>query len=144
MWGVEDLESTNGIRVNKTKVQQTWLKPGDAVVIGKVPYRFELQSTEAADESAGKLDLDLTGASDRTVVMSPSRRSAALAKHGVADSSPASGAAPASSARNTAGRKGPGTASPTPAGAPKGSNPWLWVAGIVVIVIIGVAAANLL
>ncbi len=42
-WGVEDLNSTNGVRVNDDKVQTAWLKHGDVVRFGPIPFRFELE-----------------------------------------------------------------------------------------------------
>lgn len=42
-WGVEDLNSTNGVRVNEEKVQTAWLKHGDVVRFGPIPFRFEIE-----------------------------------------------------------------------------------------------------
>lgn len=41
-WMVQDLDSTNGIKVNDKKVKEAKLSAGDTVVIGKVPFQFVL------------------------------------------------------------------------------------------------------
>ena len=47
-WGVEDLNSTNGVRVNEEKVQTAWLKQGDVVRFGPIPFRFEIERPDIA------------------------------------------------------------------------------------------------
>jgi hypothetical protein len=47
-WGVEDLNSTNGVRVNEEKVQIAWLKQGDVVRFGPIPFRFEVERPDLA------------------------------------------------------------------------------------------------
>ena len=42
VWGVSDMGSTNGIKVNGKKLEKAWLKPGDQLTIGKVVYEFSL------------------------------------------------------------------------------------------------------
>jgi adenylate cyclase len=37
-WSVRDLNSTNGIKVNGTRVSQRALRPGDEVMIGKMKF----------------------------------------------------------------------------------------------------------
>ena len=46
-WGVEDLNSTNGVRVNDEKVQTAWLKQGDEVRFGPIPFRFEIERPDS-------------------------------------------------------------------------------------------------
>ncbi len=41
-WGVSDMGSTNGIKVNGKKVEEIWLKSGDKLAIGNVVYEFSL------------------------------------------------------------------------------------------------------
>ena len=41
-WVVEDLNSSNGVYLNDTKVDRAKLKEGDVVKIGEVPFRFTL------------------------------------------------------------------------------------------------------
>ena len=50
-WGLADLGSTNGVRVNKSKVDSAWLENGDTVAIGDVGYKYEL-ITDAALKAA--------------------------------------------------------------------------------------------
>jgi len=45
-WGVEDLGSTNGVRVNKVKIEKQWLNPGDRVDLGRIPFVYELAGGE--------------------------------------------------------------------------------------------------
>jgi hypothetical protein len=47
-WGVEDLNSTNGVRVNEQKVKTAWLKHGDIVRFGPIPFKFEIERPDAA------------------------------------------------------------------------------------------------
>jgi hypothetical protein len=42
-WTITDLGSTNGVKVNGRKVDTAPLKPGDAVVVGTVDVRFEVE-----------------------------------------------------------------------------------------------------
>lgn len=46
-WGVEDLNSTNGVLVNKQRITTAWLKPGDEVRLGPVAFRYELEAAPA-------------------------------------------------------------------------------------------------
>jgi pSer/pThr/pTyr-binding forkhead associated (FHA) protein len=41
-WTITDLGSTNGVQVNGRKVDTAPLRPGDAVVVGTVDVRFEV------------------------------------------------------------------------------------------------------
>lgn len=43
-WAIEDLDSTNGVRVNGTSVQQTTLQNGDTIELGSVKMTFALES----------------------------------------------------------------------------------------------------
>ncbi|CAK0778753.1 putative Signal peptide protein [uncultured Gammaproteobacteria bacterium] len=47
-WGIEDLNSTNGIKVNELKVKTAWLKHGDEVRFGPICFRFELDQPASA------------------------------------------------------------------------------------------------
>lgn len=53
-WGVEDLNSTNGVRVNEEKVQTAWLKHGDIVRFGPIPFRFEVERPDMAATAAAR------------------------------------------------------------------------------------------
>src|SRR4051812_10382796 len=44
-WSVKDLNSTNGIKVNGHRVDQTALKPGDKIGIGKRTYQIQYNVT---------------------------------------------------------------------------------------------------
>jgi hypothetical protein len=63
MWGVRDLGSTNGIRVNGSKVHETWLKHGDTVELGKIRYKYLEEGKDLPDEAPGELE------GEQTVVM---------------------------------------------------------------------------
>ena len=54
-WGVEDLNSTNGVRVNDQKVTTAWLKHGDVVRFGPIPFKFEIERPEAAAEARARV-----------------------------------------------------------------------------------------
>ncbi|MEI8394362.1 MAG: FHA domain-containing protein [Rhodospirillaceae bacterium] len=51
-WGVEDLNSTNGVRVNDSKITTAWLQHGDIVRFGPIPFRFELTRPDIAAAAA--------------------------------------------------------------------------------------------
>jgi pSer/pThr/pTyr-binding forkhead associated (FHA) protein len=42
-WSVADLGSTNGVRVNGRRVDQSALRPGDRITIGVTELTFELE-----------------------------------------------------------------------------------------------------
>ena len=48
-WGVEDLNSTNGVLVNKQRVTTAWLKQGDEIRLGPVAFRYELEAAAPPD-----------------------------------------------------------------------------------------------
>ncbi len=61
-WYIRDLNSTNGIKVNKTRVQEKMLYPNDEVTIGKRPYviHYELPAGQRALE---EVEEDIMGQS---------------------------------------------------------------------------------
>jgi pSer/pThr/pTyr-binding forkhead associated (FHA) protein len=52
-WGIEDLNSTNGVYVNGHKVSTIWLKHKDEVRLGSLAFSFELDSPPAAGQQGG-------------------------------------------------------------------------------------------
>lgn len=66
-WGVEDLGSTNGVYVNKTKVSQAWLNAGDIVSMGKVHYKYALASDRPVSAAP---DIDISD-TERTLIINP-------------------------------------------------------------------------
>jgi len=70
-WGVQDLGSTNGVFVNESKIDQSWLKDGDVVSIGKVHYRYGLAASTHCGSSTADVDISDT---EKTVIMRPSAR----------------------------------------------------------------------
>ncbi|WP_211098427.1 FHA domain-containing protein [Skermanella stibiiresistens] len=52
-WGVEDLNSTNGVYVNGHKITTIWLKHNDEVRLGSLAFRFELDRPPAAASAMG-------------------------------------------------------------------------------------------
>lgn len=65
-WGVEDLGSTNGVVVNGTRIKQTWLKPGDVMLLGTVEFEYGLVEVEVPTEM-----VDAMREAEKTVVMRP-------------------------------------------------------------------------
>jgi len=105
-WGIEDLKSTNGVRVNNSKIEQAWLEPGDTVAIGRVCYKYTLERDEKPAATPTQIDL---GDYEKTVVMRPGAR-------------PAEAAAPSAAPAAEPAKPGPG-AKPAPAAAPKPAAP---------------------
>ncbi len=66
-WGVEDLNSTNGIQVNRNKVTTAWLNNGDEVRFGPIPFRFEVDQTDIS--GAGRAALSGSGEDERTMMV---------------------------------------------------------------------------
>ena len=61
-WYIRDLNSTNGVKVNGTRVQRTMLHPGDEISIAK--RRFTIQYTLAAGKRAmEEIEEDILGQS---------------------------------------------------------------------------------
>ena len=79
-WTVEDLGSTNGTRINNSKLEgKQPLNDGDTVAFGRACYKFHVieERNDAGVETS--IDIDL-GASDKTMVMRPSQVPASSAK----------------------------------------------------------------
>jgi len=75
VWGIADLGSTNGVRVNNSKIEQAWLAPGDTVAIGRVGYKYALVEERAKSAAPAQLDL---GEGEKTMIMRPGVRPADL------------------------------------------------------------------
>lgn len=78
-WGIEDLNSTNGVLVNKQRVTTAWLKQGDEIRLGPVAFRYELEAppvpegatvamTTAMTQARGPLPADDDGG-ERTMMI---------------------------------------------------------------------------
>jgi len=68
-WSIEDLNSTNGIKVNGTRVQRAELKNDDRIRIGPFDLVFE---TAASGEWVPSLVLDLSSqAAQQTISQDP-------------------------------------------------------------------------
>tara|TARA_B100000315_G_scaffold85668_1_gene78562 strand:+ start:1630 stop:2964 length:1335 start_codon:yes stop_codon:yes gene_type:complete len=52
-WGVEDLNSTNGIYVNGQRVSDSWLSPGDEVYLGGIQLRYVLEGGAGGEATGG-------------------------------------------------------------------------------------------
>lgn len=137
-WGVQDLGSTNGIFVNKTKVEQSWLNPGDIVSIGKVHYKYGLASKKPAAPS-GPPDIDISD-TEKTMVIRPGAKAEAAAQSSAAGqtaSKPAPAAAPTTTgAVKPAAR--PASSSASAASAKSSSSAGLWI--VVAVVAIAIVA----
>ncbi len=63
-WGIKDLNSSNGIKINGETVSQGWMRNGDSVTIGKVGYAFTQESRAPQPEQPSFTE---TIVSDRTL-----------------------------------------------------------------------------
>lgn len=68
-WGVEDMNSTNGIQVNREKVKTAWLKDGDEVRFGPIPFRFEIDRSDLRASTRPAAPAPEEGAEDRTMMV---------------------------------------------------------------------------
>lgn len=75
VWHIEDLGSTNGTRVNNSRIERCALNDGDTVAFGRVCYKYHV-ARPRAERAAGRHDIDL-GASLKTMVMRPGQVAAA-------------------------------------------------------------------
>jgi len=132
-WTVEDLGSTNGTRINNSKLEKKQsLKNGDTVAFGRACYKFQLVEVEDAGAAAG-MDIDL-GAGDKTMMMRPGTRPAHLS----AAADTAKAPAPASAARTAA------TTKPAAAKSSGSSNAVLWIIVILAFAALVIGGAKLL
>jgi pSer/pThr/pTyr-binding forkhead associated (FHA) protein len=53
-WVIEDLNSANGVYINEQAIDKSAMGQGDIVVIGQVPFRFEVINTPLGMESEDK------------------------------------------------------------------------------------------
>jgi|GEM_PF-2976114 len=82
VWGVEDLNSTNGVQVNRQKVKTAWLKHGDEVRVGPIPFRFEIDQiaaqprpqTAAAEEGEGERTMMVGGLGASMAIIEAERK----------------------------------------------------------------------
>ncbi len=52
-WGVEDLNSTNGIYVNGQRVNDSWLSPGDELYLGGIQLRYVIGDGAGSEDTGG-------------------------------------------------------------------------------------------
>ena len=131
-WGVEDLGSTNGVYVNKTKISgEVWLKPGDIVSVGKVHYKLQLVEEKQAAAPPPGIDLSNT---DETMVMS-----AVTKPQGATADATGAGAATQTSATQTATGRPRATSTATARKETSG-NALLILMVVGVVLIVGVVA----
>ena len=135
VWGVQDLGSTNGVFVNKSKVEQVWLKPGDIVSIGKAHYKYNLAQAKAPEQQPSSPEIDISD-TEKTMIIRPGvkRAAGAAAKSAAAPESTATSVTkPAAAPR--------AKPSPAPAAAVKGgTSAGMWVLVAVVVIAIGAGA----
>ncbi len=68
-WGVEDLDSTNGILINGNRVKKGWLKPGDTLLIGTVTYKYLTLEQESPPPASTEEAVE--DPFEKTVIMRP-------------------------------------------------------------------------
>lgn len=149
-WGIEDLDSRNGVWVNDAVIKQCWLKPGDVVKLGPIPFRYDLDRPEVQDATA--MGFNDTMITDKTMLVGSDVRAASSLLRAVQkrDENPGAEAAapsavtdaPRRADSNTAGgREKPATkkrsAPPTAAPAKGGSKLMRILVGVVVLAVIG-------
>ena len=138
-WQVEDLGSTNGTRVNNSRIEGArTLRDGDTVAFGRVCYKYTVQQREDS-ETTGAKNIDL-GGGDRTVITRPGAVkpavAAAAASGGGDDDTATSRTAPHARPKSDAVARRKPASAPSPA-----SNATLWVIVVVVAIAAGAAFA---
>lgn len=143
-WMVEDLGSTNGTRINNSKIaEKQSLSDGDTVAFGRACYKFQLN---AAGATTG-INIDL-GASEKTMIMRPAQRTASASTAAKPESAPAPAAPATPPAHSTASAQDSAPKSPAPKSpAPKSdgsSNAILWTVVGAAFLVLVVGGAKLL
>jgi adenylate cyclase len=57
-WSVKDLNSTNGIKVNGRRVDQSALKPGDKLTIGKRNYQLQYATSAEVQKKLEEMTVE--------------------------------------------------------------------------------------
>lgn len=124
-WHVEDLGSTNGTRVNNSKVDRRALADGDTVAFGRVCYKFNLVKKAAGTATSHDLDL---GTGDKTIIVGPGQH-AATTPGGAGQDATVTAVAktPKRDPRSDTGSRARAAA----AGSKSGSNTVLWLVVVV-------------
>jgi predicted component of type VI protein secretion system len=118
VWHVEDLGSTNGTRVNNSRIERRALNDGDTVAFGRVCYKYHV-ARPRAERTASSHAIDL-GSDDKTVNVRTGQ---------VAATAPAEEASEPVAARPAAARSAADTGSHAriKPGAAKDSNGTAWL-----------------
>lgn len=127
MWGVRDLGSTNGIRVNGSKVHETWLKHGDTIEIGKIRYKYLEEGKELPDTPVN----DAEG--EKTVAMSAVNAPIPPGAVTQPMAAPSPEAVELARQRN---RPAPARPSRPRVAEESGSNLFLWILGALVLILL--------
>lgn len=75
-WGIEDMDSKNGVWVNDAEIKQCWLKPGDVVKLGPIPFRYDLDRPETDSQDATAMGFTDTMITDKTMLVGSDVRAA--------------------------------------------------------------------
>lgn len=124
VWHVEDLGSTNGTRVNNSRIERCALSDGDTVAFGRVCYKYHVTKPRA-ERLASSQNIDL---GQQTMIMRPGE---------VVAAPPAARAAEPAATRSGADTGSHARVRPA---AAKGSNSVLWL--LVVLAAAGVVAGG--
>lgn len=60
-WIIEDLKSANGTYINEQRIVRSAMGQGDIVVIGQIPFRFEVIGTPEGNQSQAAPEQDYVG-----------------------------------------------------------------------------------
>lgn len=117
-WGIEDLNSTNGVLVNKQRVTTAWLKQGDEIRLGPVAFRYELEAPPKPENHTVAMTAAMTqampppddGGGERTMMIGSLSASQAVidaARKSEPKQAPAAAAPPVRPKTETAAAKPP-------------------------------------
>lgn len=131
-WGVLDLDSKNGVMVNKSRIYDVhWLKPGDIVSIARIHYKFTVldQPQPAAGPGVSFRDDDKTMLVDAASLLQATRE-ADMANGKVAGN-------PAKATRKSATKPSSALAHASFRRHPQWSTAWRWGAIAVCLILLG-------
>ncbi len=134
-WGIADMGSRNGTWVNDSNVKETWLSPGDAVKIGPIPFKYELERPDVGANAALEQQFSETIVDKTMLVGSDVRAASALlrAAEKAHDEPDAPTPPPARRAKSSA----PRASAASPPVARKGGGVKIAVIAIVVLAVVG-------
>lgn len=138
-WGIEDLNSTNGIKVNGQRLESAWLKSGDEIGFGPARFRFELDRPELAGRAPSRAEATPGEASAEKTMIVGSKAASEAVLNAVRTAETEEDPEVVEEKTPAAGRARPRAAAAV--AAPSRGKGWVWLIAALVVVAIAIAQA---